>query len=159
LNLEKWDSNKIKLFFFGFALLNGIILPLIFQFFTQNTIVSTFFILAGMFGIMSALSYFTKQDLTSWTSLIIMVVIGIVLNVLLNFIWRKDNFQLITSAIAIFVFVGIVAYDSKRMKAFNAHHEPQKAVIMGAFVLSLNLYYLFIALVMEANKGTRRINL
>jgi uncharacterized protein len=156
LNMDDWDSKKIRLFFFDFAILNGIILPLIFQFFTQNAIVSTFFILAGMFGIMSILGYFTKQDLTSWASLIIMAILGIVLNVLLNFVWRKDNFQLITSAIAIFVYVGIVAYDSKGMKEFNDDCESQKAVIMGAFALCLNLCYLFIALVMEANKGNRR---
>ena len=158
LTMDKWDFNKIRVLFFAYSILNGIILPLIFQFFTQNFIISTFFILAGMFGGMSVLGYFTKQNLTSWTSLIIMVIIGVVLNILLNFVWRKDNFQLITSAIAVVVFVGITAYNTNIMNEFNKKYEPQKAVIIGVFALSLNLYYLFIAIVFEANKGTSRIN-
>jgi uncharacterized protein len=156
LNMDKWDFNRIRLFFFGFAILNGIILPLIFHFFTQNFIISTFFILAGMFGAMGVLGYLTKQDLTSWTSLVIMAIVGIVLNVLLHFVWINDKFQLITSSIAILIFVGITAYSSKTIQEMNEIHEPQKTEIMGAFALSLNLYYLFIALVLEANKGNRR---
>lgn len=87
-----------------------------------------------------------------------MVIIGVALNILLNFVWRKDNFQLITSAIVVVVFVGITAYNTKIMNEFNKKYEPQKAVIIGVFALSLNLYYLFIAIVFEANKGTSRIN-
>jgi uncharacterized protein len=157
LNMEQWVSNKIILFFFGFAILNGIILPLIFQFFTQNFILNTFFILAGMFGGMSVTGYFFKQDLTSSRNLFFMTFLGIILNILLNFIWRKDNFQLITSAIAIIVFVGITAYNSKRIKEYTAHFEPQKAVIMSAFALYLDLYYLLLGIVFEANKKTKGI--
>jgi uncharacterized protein len=158
LTMDKWDFNKIRLFFFGFAILNGIILPLIFQFFTQDFILSTFFILAGMFGIMGVVGYFFKQNLLSWQSLILLAIIGIVLNVLLNLLWRNDQFQLIVSGIAILVFVGIAAYSFETIQEMNETNEPQKAVIMGAFALSLNLYYLFVAIVFSENKSEKKIN-
>ncbi len=157
LNLDKWDFNKIRLFFFGFSILNGLILPLIFQFFTQNFIISTFFILAGMFGGMSAVGYFFKQNITSWKNLFFMIFLGIILNILLNYVWRNDQFQLISSGIFVLVFVGITAYSSKTIQEMNETHESPKAIIMGAFALSLNLYYLFIAIVFEANKKTKGI--
>jgi uncharacterized protein len=158
LNIDKWDFNKIRLFFFGFAILNGLVLPLVFQFFIQNFIISTFFILAGMFGIMSTIGYFFKQNLLSVQSLILLTIIGIILNILLNFVWRNDQFQLIVSGITILVFVGITAYSSKTIQEINETHEPPKAIIMGAFTLSLNLYYLFVFILFEANKSSKRIN-
>jgi uncharacterized protein len=158
LTMDKWDANIIKLLFSVFAILNGIILPLIIQFITQNFIISTFFILAGMFGVMSAIGYFFKRNLLSWQSLFMLTICGIILNILLNLLWRNDQFQLITSFIAIIVFVGIMAYNSKTIQEIEEEYEPQKAIIMGAFALSLNLYYLFIAIVFSENKSSKRIN-
>lgn len=159
INIEKIDSSQITLFFFGFAVINGLMLPLIFQFFTQNFMISTFFILSAMFLVISIFGYFTKSDLTSWEYLILMLLVGVIIDILINLVWKNDRYQLITSAIAIAVFVGILAYDSKRIKEMNKNDIPHKVIIRGALTLSLDFYYLFIAIILAVNKRDKKSSL
>ncbi len=159
LNIEKMPSNQITLYFIGFSILNGITIPSIFRLFTQNPFGNTFFILGGMFLLMYAFGYFTKRDLTAWSSLILMVVVGIGLNIWINISWRNDQFQLITSGIAIIVFVGLIVYDTSRIKEMSiSENNINPSPSLGAFALYLDLYYLLISIVFEANKGSKRIN-
>jgi uncharacterized protein len=159
LNIEKMPSNQVTLYFIGFAILNGITIPSIFRLFTQDTFGSTFFILGGMFLLMFAFGYFTKRDLTAWSSLVLMVLIGIGLDLWVNIFWRNDQFQLITSAIATIVFVGLVVYDAVRIKEMSiSENNINPSPSLGAFALYLDLYYLLISIVLEENKAKRRIN-
>jgi uncharacterized protein len=159
LNIEKMPSNQVMLYFIGFAMLNGMTIPSIFRLFTQDSFGSTFFILGIMFLIMSVFGYFSKRDLTVWSSLILMVLIGIGLAICMNMIWRNDQFQLITTAISIIVFVGLVVCDTARIKEMSiCEKNINPSASLGAFALYLDLYYLFIAMVLEANKGSRRGN-
>lgn len=151
LRLEKMTVPNAKLLFFGFSILNALFLPLIFQFFTQNLIISTFFLLSASFLAMSVFGYFTKQDLTTWRSLLLMIITGTVLDFLLNVLWSYDLFQLITSGIAVLVFAGITAYDSKRIKEMN-----DATGFKGAFALYLDFYYLFLALVLAVNQRDKK---
>lgn len=151
LRSEKMTTPNVKLLFFGFSIMNGLLLPLIFQFFTQNFIISTFFLLSATFLVMSVFGLFTKQDLTTWTNLFLLVCVGIVLDFLFNFLWSYDRFQLITSGIAVIVFAGIAAYDSKKIKKM-----ADTAGFRGAFVLYLDVYYLFLAIVGAVNKREKK---
>jgi uncharacterized protein len=157
LNIEKMPSNQVTLYFIGFAMLNGITIPSIFRLFTQNSFGSTFYILGGMFLIMSVFGHFTKRDLTSWSNLTLLALVGIGLNIWMNIFWRNDQFQLITSAIAIIVFVGLVMYDALRIKEMSIpENNINPSPSLGAFALYLDLYYLLISIVFEANKGSGR---
>lgn len=153
LRLEKMTAPNVKLLFFGFSILNGLLLPLIFQFFTQNFIISTFFLLSAAFLAMSVFGHFTKLDLTTWRCVLLMISIGATLDVLLNFLWSYDLFQLITSGIAVIVFAGIIAYDSKKIKKM-----ADTTGFKGAFVLYLDVYYLFLAIVAAVNKRDKKIS-
>jgi uncharacterized protein len=158
-NIKKMPSNQVTLYFIGFSILNGITIPSIFRLFTQNPFGNTFFILGGMFLIMYAFGYFTKRDLTAWSSLILMVLVGIGLNILVNIFWENDQFQLITSGIAIAVFVGLVVYDTSRIKEMSSTENGiNPSATLGAFALYLDLYFLLISIVFEANKSSKKIN-
>ena len=159
VNVEKMPSNQITLYFIGYSILNGITISSVFRLFTQNYFGNTFFILGIMFLVMFAFGYFTKRDLTVWSSLILMILIGIGLDIWVNIIWRNDQFQLITSGIFMAVFVGLVAYDTARIKEMSITEDGlNKTASLGAFALYLDLYYLLISIVMEENKAKRRIN-
>jgi uncharacterized protein len=158
-NIEKMPSNQVTLYFIGFSILNGITIPSIFRLFTQSYFGNTFFILGIMFLIMYVFGYFTKRDLMTWSSLILMVLIGIGLNIWVNLIWRNDLFQLITTGVFMAVFIGLVVYDTNRIKEMSiSENTINPTASLGAFALNLDLYYLLISIVMEENKGTRRIN-
>jgi uncharacterized protein len=159
LNIEKMPSNQVTLYFIGFSILNGITIPSIFRLFTQDSFGSTFYILGGMFLIMSVFGHFIKRDLTSWNNLTLLAIVGIVLNIWMNIFWRNEPFQLITSAIAIIVFVGLVMYDTTRIKEMSiSENNINPSPSLGAFALYLDLYYLLISIVLEENKAKRRIN-
>ncbi len=159
VTIKKIPSNQLTLHFIGFSVLNGISIPSIFILFTQNYFGNIFFILGGMFLLMFVFGYFTKRDLTTWSSLMLMALIGTGLDIWVNLSWRNDSFQLITSGIAIATFVGLVIYDTARIKEMCiAANGINPSPSMGAFALYLDLYYLLISIVIEANKMSRRIN-
>jgi uncharacterized protein len=160
LNIEKMPSNQVTLYFIGFAMLNGITIPSIFKLFSQDSFGSTFYILGGMFLIMSVFGHFTKRDLTAWSNLTLLVLVGIGLDIWVNMFWRNDQFQLITTAIAILVFVGLVLYDTLRIKEMSiSENNINPTATLGAFALYLDLYYLLISIVLEENKAKRKINI
>jgi uncharacterized protein len=159
LNIEKMPSNQVTLYFIGFSMLNGITIPSIFRLFTQNYFGNTFFILGIMFLAMCAFGYFSKRDLTAWNSLILMIFVGTGLNIWVNMVWRNDLFQLITTGIFMAVFIGLVVYDTNRIKEMSvAENNINPTASLGAFALYLDLYYLLISIVLQENKGSRRIN-
>jgi uncharacterized protein len=159
LNIKKMPSNQVTVFFIGFSILNGITIPSIFSLFTQNYFGNAFFILGIMFGAMWAFGNFTKRDLTIWSSLILMILVGIGLNIWVNMVWRNDLFQLITTGIFMAVFVGLVVYDTNRIKEMCiSRNNINPTASLGAFALYLDLYYLLISIFFEANKESRKIN-
>ena len=56
----QWSRAQAQAAFIGYALLNGVTLSVVFLAYTADSIASTFFTTALMFGVMSAFGYFTK---------------------------------------------------------------------------------------------------
>ena len=152
MNIKTFSTLQIATFLFLYSILNGMTIPMIFHYITGDFQISVFFIIAGMFSIMSAMAYFTKQEFTSWGGLIFMVMIGLGLDFAVNVLWRTDNTQLIIGGIGVVIFVVLVAYK------FNTDNitEANEEALMKAFFICINLFYLFILVVIEANKGNRR---
>ena len=159
-NIKEFSPQKSKICFFIYAIANGLIIPLIFYYINSNFQIGVFLVLAGMFLLTSAFGYYSKQDLSSWFGLILMTIIGFCLDFGMNLFWRNDKTSLIISGIAILIFVGTTAYTFKNNIGINikSNDETHKEPILGAFALYLNLFFLFIIIVMEANKSTKRIN-
>lgn len=154
---DKITSPKISLQYIGYSAFNGVSVSIIFLYFTQNTITNTFFILAGMFLILAIFTHFVRVNFTKWINFILLAFFGTLLNIYVNMIWRYDLFQLITTSIAIVIFMGILAFDYARIEEFEKSNE-ENSPIKGAFAMYLNLYFLFIAVVMAANTRQKRIS-
>jgi len=138
--------------FIGFAVLNGLILSIIFLVFTRESIASTFFVTAGTFGIMSAYGYFTKKDLTSVGNLCYMALIGVIIASIVNIFFFNKLFYWVITYIGIFVFIGLTAYDTQKIKQMAAGGTRggqdfyQKGAIIGALRLYLDFINLFLLL-------------
>ena len=152
MNFKTFSTLQIAIFLLLYSIINDMTIPMIFQYITGDIQISIFFIVGGMFLIMSILSYITKQEFTSWGGLIFMAFIGMGLDFALNMLWRTDDTQLIIGGIGVIIFVGLVAYKFNTDNVSNQHEEP----FAKAFAIYINLFYLFILVVMEANKGNRR---
>lgn len=135
--------------FIGYAILTGITFSSLLLRYTNGSLVTVFAITAGTFGIMSAVGYFTKQDLTSFGRIMMMGLIGIVLASIVNFFMGSATLYWIISYVGVAVFVGLIAYDTQKIKAYallDNEEDRKKGAILGALALYLDFVNLFIFL-------------
>jgi uncharacterized protein len=149
--VQTMTANTATLWFFLYALLNGLTLSVIFLVYSASSIASTFFITAGTFGVMSVYGYFTKSDLTSWGNILFMGVIGLIIAGVVNIFLQNDMFGMIISGVGVLIFVGLTAYDTQKIKEMNiigneGTDEDRKEAVMGALTLYLDFINLFLYL-------------
>ncbi len=137
--------------FVAYSALNGVTLSIIFLVYTTTSIAQVFFITAGTFAGMSVYGFATKKDLTAMGSFMIMGLWGIIITMVVNFFLRSPTVGYAISFIAVFVFLGLTAYDTQKLKAL-ALSNPELATatenpaIMGALMLYLDFINLFLNL-------------
>ncbi|MBE0697875.1 MAG: Bax inhibitor-1/YccA family protein [Anaerolineaceae bacterium] len=139
------------LLFCGYAVLNGVTLSILVLLYTQSSIALTFGITACTFGIMTLFGYTTQRDLTKMGSLLIMGLIGIILASVVNFFFKSPAIYWITTYLGVLIFVGLVAYDTQKLKRLSLSlggdgDLMQKASITGALTLYLDFINLFLML-------------
>jgi len=147
--IRNMSANAALTVFLLYSALNGMTLSIIFLIYTAASIVSTFFVTAGTFGIMSAYGYFTKRDLTSIGNFCFMGLIGVILASVVNIFMHNSAMYWIITYISIFVFIGLTAYDTQKIKALNNNidkdsDEVVKTSIYGALILYLDFLNLFL---------------
>jgi FtsH-binding integral membrane protein len=148
--IERMSLPAAQLAFWGYAALVGLSLSSIFLVYTGDSIARVFFISGGTFAATSLYGYTTRADLSRFGSFLFMGVIGIVLAMLVNVFLKSSALQLTVSAIGVFVFVGLTAYDTQRIKTIYVQGEEASAAakksILGALALYLDFLNLFLML-------------
>ncbi|TYO95769.1 hypothetical protein EDC39_11726 [Geothermobacter ehrlichii] len=139
------------LIFLLYSALNGVTFAAIFLVYTSSSIASTFFIAAGTFAAMSVYGYTTRRDLTGWGSFFFMGLVGIIIASLVNIFLQSAMITWVVSYIGVFVFVGLTAYDTQKIKqigeaGFASEDGRKKAAIIGALRLYLDFINLFLML-------------
>ena len=94
----------------------------------------------------------TKKDLTSLGSLCFMGLFGIIIASVLNMIWPNTKVSLVISIIGVLIFVGLVAYDTQKIKQLALAvgegeieaDTGKKYAIFGALTLYLDFVNLFL---------------
>ena len=143
--------------FTGYAVLNGVTFSVLFLVYTQSSIALTFGVTACTFGIMTLLGFTTHRDLTRLGSLLIMGLIGLILASLVNFFINNSAVYWITTYLGILIFVGLVAYDTQRLKNMSLTLSEdgqltQNKSIIGALTLYLDFINLFLLLLRVLGK-------
>jgi uncharacterized protein len=100
----------------GFAALMGLSFAMIFAVFTMGSIVSAFMGAAILFGVMSGYGYFTKQSLDSMGKFMIVGLIAICIASIVNIFIGSTVMQMVISALAIIIFLGLTAYDTQKIR-------------------------------------------
>ena len=132
--------------FLAYSLLNGVTLSAIFLLYTGASIVSTFFVSAGAFGIMALYGYTTKKDLTTIGNLALMALFGIILASIVNIFLHNDAFGFVLSCIAVIIFIGLTAYDTQKIKQLAYTSRSANFGIVGALTLYLDFINIFLNL-------------
>ncbi|MFO8085320.1 MAG: Bax inhibitor-1/YccA family protein [Desulfobacterales bacterium] len=149
--VHKMQASTATNLFLLYAALNGATLSVIFVAYTASSIASTFFICAATFGACSIYGMTTKKDLTSWGSFLFMGLIGIIIASVVNIFLRSSALSMIVSYIGVFIFIGLTAYDTQKLKMM-AQTQPadldagiiRKGSILGALSLYLDFINMFL---------------
>lgn len=149
LRIFRMAASTALLVFLAYAVLNGFTFAIYLAIFSLSSIFTVFAITAGTFGVMSAVGYFTKTDLTSFGKVMMMALIGIIIASLVNIFMHSTMMYYIISYIGVGIFVGLIAYDTQKIKAYaylDAEEDRKRGAIIGALALYLDFINLFIYL-------------
>ena len=131
----------------GFAGIMGLSFATIFAVYTMASIVTAFMGAAVLFGTMSLYGYFTKQSLDSIGKYCFVGLIAIVIASIINIFIGSSVAQMVISAIAIIIFLGLTAYDTQQIREMISEGTADDAVeITGALTLYLDFINLFLNL-------------
>jgi len=147
--IHRMSVQTATILFFVYALLNGLVFGILFLVYTPASLLTVFGITAGTFGVMSAVGYFTKQDLTGFGQLMFFGLIGLIIASVVNYFVQSETLYWILSYVGVAVFVGLIAYDTQKIKAYallNNEEDRKKGAILGALALYLDFINLFIYL-------------
>lgn len=149
--IRKLSASIATGLFIVYSALTGLTFSMLFLIYTGSSIAQVFFITAGTFGLVSAYGYVTKRDLTSIGNLLFMALIGLIVASIVNIFLNSALFDWILTFVGIIIFVGLIAYDTQRIKRMSAGlgedgEMYQKAAVFGALALYLDFINLFIRL-------------
>lgn len=136
--------------FIAYAALNGVTIGVVLWFYTGASVVKTFLITAGTFGVVSIWASTTKKDLSGMGSFLTMGLIGLVIAMVVNMFFRSPMMEWIVSILGVIIFTGLTAYDTQKLRAMvlEAANETtiSKMAVYGALQLYLDFINLFLFL-------------
>jgi FtsH-binding integral membrane protein len=135
-----------ELCLWGFAALMGLSFSMIFAVFNMGSIVSAFMGAAILFGVMSGYGYFTKQNLDSVGKFLFVGLIAIVIASIVNIFIGSTVMQMVISALAIIIFLGLTAYDTQKIREELSVETSAAAEVRGALTLYMDFINLFLNL-------------
>jgi FtsH-binding integral membrane protein len=151
--VNKLSTQTAQALFWAFCAAMGASLNTIFMVYTETSIAEVFFITAGTFAAMSLYGYTTGRDLTSWGSFFLMGLFGLIIASLVNIFLHSAAMAFVISIVGVLVFVGLIAYDTQRIKAdyiqFGSAYGIEmanKRSVYDALQLYLNFINLFMFL-------------
>ena len=144
---DNFNKGQLQLFLHSFAALMGLSFATIFAVFTMGSIVSAFMSAAVLFAVMSAYGYFTKQSLDSLGKFMFVGLIAIVIASVINIFIGSTVMQMVISALAIIIFLGLTAYDTQKIRELvSVDGDTGREEVIGALTLYMdfiNLLQLF----------------
>jgi FtsH-binding integral membrane protein len=144
--LEQMSKSTLQICLYAFSALMGLSFATIFVIYALGSIVSAFMGAAILFGVMSFYGYFTKKDLDSVGKFMFVGLIAIVIASIVNLFIGSSVMQMVISAIAIIVFLGLTAYDTQKIRQAVTYESDGKMEVWGALTLYLDFINLFLSL-------------
>lgn len=132
----------------GFAALMGLSFATIFAVFTMGSIVSAFMGAAILFAVMSGYGYFTRRSLDSMGRFMFVGLIAIIIASIVNIFIGSTVMQMVISALAIVIFLGLTAYDTQKIREEISVQTTDAAEVRGALTLYMDFINLFLNLLM-----------
>ncbi len=130
----------------GFAALMGLSFAVIFAVYTMSSIFSAFMGASVLFGTMSFYGYFTKKDLDSLGKFMFVGLIAIIIASIINIFVGSTVMQMVISALAIVILMGLTAYDTQQIREMVSTDSSPAVEVTGALTLYLDFINIFLSL-------------
>jgi uncharacterized protein len=145
--LDRLTYRQAQIALHGFAALMGLSFATIFIVFTLGSIVSAFMSAAVLFAVMTLYGYFTKRNLESVGQFMFVGLIAIIIASVINIFVGSTLAQMVISALAIVIFLGLTAWDTQRIRQMVSVGDSDGRIeIAGALSLYLNFINIFLNL-------------
>jgi FtsH-binding integral membrane protein len=95
---------------------------------------------------MSFYGYFTKQSLDSLGKFMFIGLIAIVIASIVNIFIGSTVMQMVISALAIIIFLGLTAYDTQKIRENVSVDSTSATEVLGALTLYLDFINIFLNL-------------
>jgi FtsH-binding integral membrane protein len=146
-NMHKVSYSTAQFMLHGFAALMGLSFATIFVVYTIGSIVTAFMGAAVLFGTMSLYGYFTKRNLDSIGQFMFVGLIAIIIASVINIFIGSSVAQMVISALAVIIFLGLTAYDTQKIRELvSVGGDTGSQEVAGALTLYLDFINLFLSL-------------
>lgn len=137
--------------FLVYSFLNGLTLTSVLLIYTATSVMTTFGITAATFLFFSIYGATTHKDLTSVGALCGMGLLGVIIASVVNIFLKSSVMGWVLTFVGIAVFLGLIAYDTQKLKAihamgFESEESKKRVAILGALTLYLDFINLFLML-------------
>lgn len=133
---------KAHILFLLYALSMGLYLSPLIILYTETSITNVFFITAFVFGITSVYGYYTKVDLSTLRTFVVMGLIGLICAGFVNLLTQSSLFDFYVSMFGVLLFTVLTAIDIQQIKniyfSTDAIEINENKAIIGALALYLD---------------------
>ena len=160
--VQNMSVDAARATFFGYALLNGMVLSYYFIVFSVGTLVMAFLATAVYFGLMAVYGTTTHKDLTGCGPRLMMGLVALIVTSLIGMLFGFGfGSSVLYCGIGLVLFMLLTAYDTQKLQQMYAYYagDPElaeKASIYGALTLYLDFINIFLYVVRLLGNNRRR---
>mgnify|MGYP000862496093 CR=1 FL=1 len=154
--LHRMSAATATVMFMLYSAVTGLTMSSLVVAYRLDSIVFSFGITAVLFLAMSLYGLVARKDLSQWGNLLFFGLIGIILAGAINLFLGNPTMDFVIIVVGIFIFIGLVAYDTQKIKAIyqsaltqgygDEDDAVRKLAIFGALTLYLDFINLFLRL-------------
>ena len=149
--ISKMSVGSARALFFLYAVLNGVVFSAYFLLYDLTSMVLVFGATSLFFGVMGAVGYMTRADLSKLRNFLLGGVLFLAAFWLIGMFINLSQLELIVCTVGIFIFLVFTAYDTQKIRAYHAAYSAnpemaKKASIFSALQLYLDFINLFLYL-------------
>ena len=162
--VQKMSIDGARAAFFGYAILNGMVLSYYFLMFSVGTLVMAFLATAVYFGLMAVYGTTTHKDLTGWGPRLMMALVAMIVTSLVGALFGFGfGTSLLYCGIGLVLLMLLTAYDTQKLRQIYAYYAgdaelAEKASIYGALTLYLDFINIFLYVVRLLGMNSRSRN-
>ncbi len=149
--ITKMSVGTARALFMVYSVLNGVVFSTYFLIYSLPSLVYVFGATSLFFGIMAAIGYFAKADLSRLRNFLVGGLVFLLVFWVASMFLNLQRFEVIACSVGIFIFLLFSAYDTQKIRAYHQIycHDGEmaaKASIFAALQLYLDFINLFLYL-------------